>query len=72
MFTVSSSHTVGQLLTHHPARLPHNDAALARLVLIIQEVVDAVIVGVDQFPYLLTPHLCYTAVQEAQQVTERS
>jgi len=62
MFTVLSDKIVLKFLTNHATGIPDNDVRLARLVLIIQEVVDTEPVGPDHFPYPLTSHLRFAAV----------
>ena len=72
VLTVASGHVVRQLLAHQPARLPHDDVALARLVLVIQEVVDLETIRAGHFPDLLTPHARRVGVQEHRHVAKRA
>lgn len=72
MLTVASGHAIRDLPAHHSTGIPHNEVALARLVLIVQEVVDLESVETDHVPDLLAPHPGFTAIHQHPQVTKQA
>lgn len=61
MLAVEGGGAVRQLPAHQLARLPHDDAAIPRLVPVIQQVVDLESVVTDDLPDLVALHGAYSA-----------
>lgn len=71
VLTVATGERIRQLVAHQFTGLLHNDMRFARLILIIQKVVDLKRIAANNFPDVLTPHSGSVAVQEKPQAANR-